>query len=155
MTRTMLENLYHDALALMERMRDYVHRDARQDRLCLPWSERVVMLQTNRILTVRLCHALQLIQAHQARLLGDSEILQVPPPRIRLAPVPVDAYRDILPARQLQLADDANHLFERLHAVHIAIIPGDADAFATPAPDGDDDDDGGDFDGDTPLRAYA
>lgn len=125
MTRTMLENLYHDALALMERMRDYVRRDARQDRLALPWSQRVVMLQTNRIITVRLCHALQLIQAHQARLLGDQEVLQATPPRILLGPVPVDTYRDVLPAQLLQLADDANHLFERLHAVHMAIVPED------------------------------
>lgn len=129
MTKTMLENLCHDALSLMERMRDYVARDARQDRLALPWSDRVVMLQTNRDITVRLCHALQLIQAHQARLMGDAQVAGLTPPRIRLAPVPVDAHRDLLPRQLVQLADDANHLFERLHAVHIAMVPGDAGDF--------------------------
>lgn len=130
MTKTMLENLYHDALDLMERMRDYVRRDARADRLALPWSGRLAMIQTNRTLTVRLCHALQLIQAHQARLLGDAELAAAVPPRIRLAPVPLDGSREVLPARLVALAEAANHLFERLHAVHIAIVPGDADGFA-------------------------
>lgn len=129
MTKTMLENLYHDALDLMERMRDYVRRDARADRMALPWSGRLAMIQTNRILTVRLCHALQLIQAHQARLLGDPELAAAVPPRIRLAPVPVDG-REVLPPRLVALAEAANHLFERLHAVHIAIVPGDAVGFA-------------------------
>lgn len=129
MTKTMLENLYRDALTLMERMRDYVARDARRDRLAAPWSERMVMLQANRVITVRLCHALQLIQAHQARLMGDDEVLALTPPRIRLAPVPVEQWAGVLPPHLAALAADANHLFERLHAVHIAIVPGDAGPF--------------------------
>lgn len=73
MTKTMLENLYNDALALMEGMRDYVQEDARQDRVALPWDKRDVIIQVNRLMVVRLCHALQLIEAHRARLAGDPQ----------------------------------------------------------------------------------
>ncbi|MCA1972229.1 MAG: hypothetical protein LDL44_05275, partial [Caenispirillum sp.] len=43
---------------------------------------------------------------------------------------PLDGSREVLPARLVALAEAANHLFERLHAVHIAIVPGDAVGFA-------------------------
>lgn len=129
MTKTMLENLCHDMLSCMEDMRDYVRDHAHRDRLALPWSDRAVLIQVNRMLTVRLCHALQLVQAHQARLAGDPEAGV--PPRITLAPVPVDAHRDMLPPRLVTLADAANHLFERLHALHLAMLPGEPDPMPT------------------------
>lgn len=120
----MLENLYRDSLALMERMRDYVREDAHRDRAELTWSDRTTMIRVNRMLTVRLCHAFQLVQAHQARLAGDLEAAV--PPRIRLESIPVDLHRSVLSPRLAALADAANHLFERLHAVHLAIYPEDA-----------------------------
>ncbi|WP_404386009.1 DUF1465 family protein [Caenispirillum salinarum] len=123
MTKTMLENIYHDALTLMEEMRDYVREDARRDREALPWEDRAAIIQVNRLMTVRLCHALQLIQAHRARLAGDLEAGR--PPRIGLAPVPVDRHGTLLPPRLLELCENANHLFDRLHAVHLAILPGE------------------------------
>lgn len=84
----MLENLYNDALALMEGMRDYVREDAKRDREAMPWKDRSSIIQVNRLMTVRLCHALQLIQAHRTRLAGELEVGC--PPRIGLADIPVD-----------------------------------------------------------------
>lgn len=37
----------------------------------------------------------------------------------------------ILPNRLLTLCQKANHLFERLHAVHLAILPHDGEAAVT------------------------
>lgn len=121
MPKTMLENIFHDALALMEGMRDYVREDARRDREALEWKDREVIIRINRLVTVRLCHALQLIQAHRERLAG-SPTAQMPR-SIRLAPVPVGQSGIPLPPRLEYLCQSANHLFERLQAVHLAVLP--------------------------------